>query len=323
MVLAKGPLRPVPVSHASPKAVERVLETLDSAGASDSAETRETRLDDVTPAPATKEQENKGLRTIAAAAAATTTATTTTGNLPSSAGAGPKKAEHTTTTTTTAAATLPLPRATATLPPASAAMAAVPSPGLQQLQASQLLQQQAQAQAAYQYAYWSQYMLAAMNQRLVMGTTAGPVVVPASATMKGLGLPMAGISSATDLGLAPTNSNLSTTTQHGLLVASQRRKKGSGAADLGRTRDRSIKKTSSSATQNKVCSNCGTSSTPFWRKNKVGGLPLCNACGLYCSKNDAMRPRELWRGEPGASAAAAAAANAAQQAAPPAPPKQE
>ena len=320
MVLAKGPLRPVPVSHASPKAAERVLETLDSAGASDSAETRETRLDDVTPAPATKEQENKGLRTIAAAAAATTTATTTTGNLPSSAGAGPKKAEH---TTTTAAATLPLPRATATLPPASAAMAAVPSPGLQQLQASQLLQQQAQAQAAYQYAYWSQYMLAAMNQRLVMGTTAGPVVVPASATMKGLGLPMAGISSATDLGLAPTNSNLSTTTQHGLLVASQRRKKGSGAADLGRTRDRSIKKTSSSATQNKVCSNCGTSSTPFWRKNKVGGLPLCNACGLYCSKNDAMRPRELWRGEPGASAAAAAAANAAQQAAPPAPPKQE
>lgn len=321
--MAKGPLRPVPVSHASPKAVERVLETLDSAGASDSAETRETRLDDVTPAPATKEQENKGLRTIAAAAAATTTATTTTGNLPSSAGAGPKKAEHTTTTTTTAAATLPLPRATATLPPASAAMAAVPSPGLQQLQASQLLQQQAQAQAAYQYAYWSQYMLAAMNQRLVMGTTAGPVVVPASATMKGLGLPMAGISSATDLGLAPTNSNLSTTTQHGLLVASQRRKKGSGAADLGRTRDRSIKKTSSSATQNKVCSNCGTSSTPFWRKNKVGGLPLCNACGLYCSKNDAMRPRELWRGEPGASSAAAAAANAAQQAAPPAPPKQE
>lgn len=320
MVMAKGPLRPVPVSHASPKAAERVLETLDSAGASDSAETRETRLDDVTPAPATKEQENKGLRTIAAAAAATTTATTTTGNLPSSAGAGPKKAEH---TTTTAAATLPLPRATATLPPASAAMAAVPSPGLQQLQASQLLQQQAQAQAAYQYAYWSQYMLAAMNQRLVMGTTAGPVVVPASATMKGLGLPMAGISSATDLGLAPTNSNLSTTTQHGLLVASQRRKKGSGAADLGRTRDRSIKKTSSSATQNKVCSNCGTSSTPFWRKNKVGGLPLCNACGLYCSKNDAMRPRELWRGEPGASAAAAAAANAAQQAAPPAPPKQE
>lgn len=322
--MAKGPLRPVPVSHASPKAAcERVLETLDSAGASDSAETRETRLD--SPAPATKEQENKGLRTIAAAAAATTTATTTTGNLPSSAGAGPKKAEHTTTTTTTAAATLPLPRATAirTLPPASAAMAAVPSPGLQQLQASQLLQQQAQAQAAYQYAYWSQYMLAAMNQRLVMGTTAGPVVVPASATMKGLGLPMAGISSATDLVLAPTNSNLSTTTQHGLLVASQRRKKGSGAADLGRTRDRSIKKTSSSATQNKVCSNCGTSSTPFWRKNKVGGLPLCNACGLYCSKNDAMRPRELWRGEPGASAAAAAAANAAQQAAPPAPPKQE
>mmetsp|Transcript_188 Transcript_188/g.357 ORF Transcript_188/g.357 Transcript_188/m.357 type:complete len:217 (+) Transcript_188:366-1016(+) len=44
----------------------------------------------------------------------------------------------------------------------------------------------------------------------------------------------------------------------------------------------------------KKCSNCGTSTTPFWRKNKHGGLPLCNACGLYFSKNDAPRPKELW-----------------------------
>ena len=28
-----------------------------------------------------------------------------------------------------------------------------------------------------------------------------------------------------------------------------------------------------------VCSNCHTSNTPFWRKNRHTGLPLCNACG--------------------------------------------
>jgi len=45
----------------------------------------------------------------------------------------------------------------------------------------------------------------------------------------------------------------------------------------------------------KVCNNCGTTDTPFWRKEKTGGMPLCNACGLYCAKNDAPRPKLLWR----------------------------
>merc|ERR1719158_305351 len=67
----------------------------------------------------------------------------------------------------------------------------------------------------------------------------------------------------------------------------------------------------------KKCSNCGTSTTPFWRKNKHGGLPLCNACGLYFSKNDAPRPRELWRGSSDTSAINAPAA--ATTAPPPAP----
>eukprot|EP00898_Chlorokybus_atmophyticus_P004513 jgi/Chlat1/5062/Chrsp33S05068 len=45
----------------------------------------------------------------------------------------------------------------------------------------------------------------------------------------------------------------------------------------------------------KVCSNCATSATPFWRKDKHGGGPLCNACGLYFAKNDAPRPKMLWK----------------------------
>ena len=43
------------------------------------------------------------------------------------------------------------------------------------------------------------------------------------------------------------------------------------------------------------CKNCGTKSTPFWRKDKNDGKPLCNACGLYHAKNDAPRPKMLWR----------------------------
>ena len=58
--------------------------------------------------------------------------------------------------------------------------------------------------------------------------------------------------------------------------------------------NRKIAKKGSESSHNKVCSNCGTSTTPFWRKNKHGGLPLCNACGLYFAKNDAQRPKELW-----------------------------
>lgn len=43
------------------------------------------------------------------------------------------------------------------------------------------------------------------------------------------------------------------------------------------------------------CKNCGTKATPFWRKDKSDGKPLCNACGLYHAKNDAPRPKMLWR----------------------------
>lgn len=45
----------------------------------------------------------------------------------------------------------------------------------------------------------------------------------------------------------------------------------------------------------KTCVNCGCTRTPFWRKERVGGGALCNACGLYLAKNDAPRPKMLWR----------------------------
>lgn len=45
----------------------------------------------------------------------------------------------------------------------------------------------------------------------------------------------------------------------------------------------------------RTCSNCGTPSTPFWRKDRDTGLSICNACGLYASKNDHPRPAKLWR----------------------------
>ena len=59
-------------------------------------------------------------------------------------------------------------------------------------------------------------------------------------------------------------------------------------------------------TATQVCKNCGTKSTPFWRKDKNDGKPLCNACGLYFSKNDAPRPKILWKQDEGGGSRAAA-----------------
>ena len=44
----------------------------------------------------------------------------------------------------------------------------------------------------------------------------------------------------------------------------------------------------------KICVNCKSTTTPFWRKSKDSIGPLCNACGLYLAKNDAPRPQNLW-----------------------------
>lgn len=69
--------------------------------------------------------------------------------------------------------------------------------------------------------------------------------------------------------------------------------------------------------ENKVCSNCASHSTPFWRKDRNTGLPLCNACGLYYAKNDAMRPKVLWKQDEAATTPPASLKHSRLQPAPP------
>ena len=41
-----------------------------------------------------------------------------------------------------------------------------------------------------------------------------------------------------------------------------------------------------------VCQNCGTSTTPLWRRNEMGSV-LCNACGLFLKLHGRPRPISL------------------------------
>lgn len=43
----------------------------------------------------------------------------------------------------------------------------------------------------------------------------------------------------------------------------------------------------------KVCENCGTTSTPLWRKDKQTGMMMCNACGIFFKHHQMHRPVEL------------------------------
>ncbi|KAI8576760.1 hypothetical protein K450DRAFT_255460 [Umbelopsis ramanniana AG] len=47
-----------------------------------------------------------------------------------------------------------------------------------------------------------------------------------------------------------------------------------------------------SAVQKSVCSNCGATSTPLWRRSANDEL-LCNACGLYLKLHNAPRPKSM------------------------------
>ncbi|KAI8339590.1 hypothetical protein BC941DRAFT_349908 [Chlamydoabsidia padenii] len=41
------------------------------------------------------------------------------------------------------------------------------------------------------------------------------------------------------------------------------------------------------------CTNCGTMTTPLWRRNELDGSPLCNACGLYAKLHQETRPLSM------------------------------
>ncbi|KAH8549072.1 hypothetical protein BGW37DRAFT_503454 [Umbelopsis sp. PMI_123] len=47
-----------------------------------------------------------------------------------------------------------------------------------------------------------------------------------------------------------------------------------------------------SAIQKSICSNCGATSTPLWRRSANDEL-LCNACGLYLKLHNAPRPKSM------------------------------
>ncbi|KAI8994603.1 hypothetical protein BDB01DRAFT_715635, partial [Pilobolus umbonatus] len=38
-----------------------------------------------------------------------------------------------------------------------------------------------------------------------------------------------------------------------------------------------------------LCSNCGTTTTPLWRRSPTGET-ICNACGLYLKARNTLRP---------------------------------
>ncbi|RKO85244.1 GATA zinc finger-domain-containing protein, partial [Blyttiomyces helicus] len=48
-------------------------------------------------------------------------------------------------------------------------------------------------------------------------------------------------------------------------------------------------KNAAASTAGNTCANCGTKSTPLWRRDPRGN-PICNACGLYLKARNTYRP---------------------------------
>lgn len=48
----------------------------------------------------------------------------------------------------------------------------------------------------------------------------------------------------------------------------------------------------------KICFNCGTTSTPLWRKDKTLDIIMCNACGIYFKNHGRHRPVSLSQASP-------------------------
>jgi len=86
-----------------------------------------------------------------------------------------------------------------------------------------------------------------------------------------------------------------TTTTKATKATKTKSMKASGTAANRVVKAPASSRKSSKSKETKVCVNCKSMDTPYWRKDKDGVGSLCNACGLYLAKNEAPRPSLLWR----------------------------